>query len=265
MYGAILGDIIGSIYEWHNIKSEDFELFTSESRFTDDTVLSVATADMLLHCNETYDRRKSYAMWYKQYYSRYPYAGYGQMFTDWAKEDASSIQHSYGNGGAMRVTAIGYAFDTIEEVLNEVKLSCYYTHHHKEAIQGAQAVASAVFMAHHNKSKEEIRHYLEKKRFAKLNFTLDEIRPNYVFNSRTSYSVPPAIVAFLESNSYEDAIRKAISIGGDSDTIACMAGGIAEAYYKEIPEELLNRGKSFLDMGLKNTVNEFIMKYNINK
>lgn len=263
MYGAVIGDIIGSVYEWHNVKTENFELFTRESRFTDDTVLTVATADAILHGTYDYNEKKKYAIWYKQFYSRYPFMGYGQRFVDWANAQELYVQNSYGNGAAMRITAVGYAFQHLEEVLKQTKYSCHYTHHSREAIRGAQAVAAAVFMAYHGESKEKIRQYIEKKISMNLHFSLKDIRTAYVFDSRASYSVPPAIVAFLESENYEDAIRKAISIGGDSDTIACMAGGIAEAYYKKIPTEILTRAKGFLDIGLINIIDEFNAKYKI--
>ena len=261
MYGAISGDIVGSTYEWHNVKTEDFELFPAGSRFTDDTVLSVSVAEKLLSEGITrIDAEESYAMWYRQYYRRYPNAGFGQMFSQWAMSDKLNVQRSYGNGASMRVTAIGYARESIEEIKKEVKSSCFYTHNHPEAIKFAQAVAIAVFMARKGSGKDEIKNYLKNK--FRFNFVLlDEIRDNYAFDSRSSYSVPPAIEAFFESDSYESAIRKAISIGGDSDTIACIAGGIAEAYYKEIPEYMMNRAMSILDSGLKRTINEFRDKY----
>lgn len=264
MYGAVFGDIIGSTYELHNVKTENFELFPSESQFTDDTVLSIAVAEKILNQKNSYmNDRKSYALWYKQYYRRYPNAGYGQMFTSWAQSGDLYVQRSFGNGGAMRVTAIGYAYDSIKEIKKQVKYSCYYTHHHHEAVKGAQAVATAVFMARKGCDKEEIKKYIVKNFGYKLEITLDEIRDKYVFDSRTSYSVPPALEAFLESNSYEDAIRKAISIGGDSDTIACMTGGIAHAYYKNIPKEIYNRGMMFLDSGINKVLKEFSQKYEI--
>lgn len=264
VYGAVFGDIIGSTYELHNVKTTDFELFPSGSQFTDDTVLSVATAGKILNEHSAcINDKKSYAVWYKQYYRRYPHAGYGQLFTSWAKSEDLFVQRSYGNGGAMRVSAIGYAFDSIAEIKKQVKYSCYYTHHHHEAIKGAQAIAIAIFLARKECDQDEIRKYIVKNFKYKLKTTLDEIRDNYVFDSRTSYSIPPAIEAFLESNSYEDAIRKAISIGGDSDTIACMAGGIAQAYYKKIPKEIYDQGMSFLDSGLKKVLKEFSERYDI--
>ncbi len=261
MLGAIIGDIVGSTYEWYNVKTEDFELFSAGSRFTDDTVLSVAVAEKILNDDRSsVNSRKSYALWYKQYYRRYPNAGFGQMFAQWATEEGVRVQKSYGNGAAMRVTAIGLAYESLEEVLKETKISCYYTHNHPEAIKGAMMVATAVFLAKKQVDKEEMKKYLEKKFQCKFQ-PLDELRDGYVFDSRASYSVPPAIEAFLEADSYESAIRKAISIGGDSDTIACMAGGIAQAYYREIPEYIKQRATGILDSGLKRVICEFEEKY----
>ncbi len=261
MIGAIIGDIIGSTYECHNVKTKHFELFPKESHFTDDTVLSVAVADALLHRAESrIDPRKAYAMWYKQYYKRYPHAGFGQMFSQWAVAETLTIQRSFGNGGAMRVSAIGYAFDSVQEIKKEVLYSCYYTHHNKEARLGAEAVAICIYFARMGASKNEIRSYIEKNYPYKLP-KLDMIRENYVFDSRTSYSIPPAISAFLESESYEDAIRNAISIGGDSDTIACIAGGIAQAFYHEIPVKIQDRALSLLNSGLKDTLRLFEQQF----
>ncbi len=261
MLGAVIGDIIGSTYEWHNVKTKNFELFPAGSRFTDDTVLSVAVADALLNREHSgVSPERSYAMWYRQYYRRYPHAGFGQMFSQWAEADTFRIQRSYGNGGAMRAAAIGYAADSIKELKKEIRASCYYTHHHREARRGAEAVALCVFLARTGASREEIRRCAEKycgRRLARLS----EIRADYMFDSRASRSVPPALEAFLESDSYEDAVRNAVSIGGDSDTIACMTGGIAEAFYREIPAEIRNRAYSLLDVGLKNTIRLFARKY----
>lgn len=262
MYGAVIGDIIGSTYERHNCKSKDIDLFPQGSTFTDDTVLSVAIADCILSREKSnLGARQSYAGFLKQYYHRYPHSGFGQMFEDWAVSKDLYIQRSYGNGAAMRVAAIGYAFADEKTIIDEVKKSCYYTHNNREAIKGACCVALAIFYARKGKSKEEIRQKLEKQSGYDLNFTLDSIREQYVFDSRTSYSVPPAIVAFLESRDYEDAVRNAISIGGDSDTIACMAGGIAEAYYGVIPEYILDKAESILDVGLKKGVCTFKDQY----
>ena len=261
MLGAIIGDIVGSTYEWYNVKTEDFELFPAGSRFTDDTVLSVAVAEKLLNDDKaSMSSRKSYALWYKQYYKRYPNSGSGQMFAQWATEEGFRVQRSYGNGAAMRVTAIGLVHESLEMVWKETKASCYYTHNHPEAVKGAMLVATAVFLAKKHMDKAEMKKYLEKKFHCKFQ-SLDELREGYVFDSKASYSVPPAIEAFLESDSYESAIRKAISIGGDSDTIACMAGGIAQAYYQEIPDHMKQPAMRILDSGLKRVVCEFEEKY----
>ena len=265
MLGAIIGDIVGSTYEWYNVKNYDFELVPAGSRFTDDTVLSVAVAEKILNDQRSVmSSKKSFALWYKQYYRRYPNAGFGQMFAQWATSDELKVQRSYGNGAAMRVTAIGLAYESLDEVLKEAKESCYYTHNHPEAIKGAKAVATAVFLAKKQCDKAEIKQYIEKKFHYEFQ-ALDDIRSGYVFDSRTSYSVPPAIEAFLESESYEDAIRKAVSIGGDSDTIACIAGGIAQAYYREIPENIYTRAMNVLDSGLKRVAIEFEEKYLMQK
>lgn len=266
MYGAIIGDIIGSTYELHNQKSENIDLFPPGSTFTDDTVLTVATADKILHedlCELS--SPQSYAMWYRQYYRRYPHAGFGQMFAEWAASDDLTVQRSYGNGGAMRVSAIAFAYESIPDIKWEVKCCCHYTHNHKEAIRGAQAAAIAVFLARKQLSQDEIRTQLRKKFRLPLNTTLDEIRDTYVFDSRASYSVPPAIEAFLESDSYEDAVRKAVSIGGDSDTITCITGGIAHAFYQKIPSHIFDEAVRRLDIGLKRTVDEFEQRFKIER
>lgn len=261
MLGAIIGDIIGSTYEIHNVKTKDFELFPKESRFTDDTVLSVAVADALLNREQSdIAPRKAYAMWFRQYYRRYPNAGFGQMFSQWAMTEKFTVQRSFGNGGAMRVSAIGYAMDSVRAIQKEVADSCYYTHNTKEARRGAEAVALCIYLARTGSSKEEIRKYIEQN-YGYSFLMLREIRNDYVFDSRTSYSVPPAIEAFLEADSYEDTIRNAISVGGDSDTIACMAGGIAEAYYGGVPDEIKSHAMFFLDIGLKTTINAFMKKF----
>ena len=259
MYGAVFGDIIGSWYEWHNKKSEDIELFPREARFTDDTVLTVAVAESILHMEDN-SPRKCYANHIKAYYRRYPGAGFGNMFRDWALSDHLSVQHSYGNGASMRVSAIGWAFDDEKEILHQVSESCHYTHNNKEAVRCAQAVAIAIYMARKGASKDDIRARLSKD-FKMKFIPLDLIREDYQFDSRSDYSVPPAIEAFFESSDYESAIRKAISIGGDSDTIAAIAGSIAEAYYGSIPEDIRKKGRLLLDSGLKRVLDEFEEKY----
>lgn len=261
MLGAIIGDIIGSTYEWHNVKTKEFPLFPEGSHFTDDTVLSVAVADAILHREDcVLSPEKAYAMWYKQYFHRYPNAGFGQMFSKWAETENCRVQRSFGNGAAMRVSAIGYAMPCLRDIKKEVRASCRYTHRNREARQGAEAIAVCIYLAKNGAKKEEIRNYVEKNYPYRLK-KLGDIRAEYVFDSRASYSVPPAIEAFLESNSYEDTIRNAVSIGGDSDTIACMAGGIAEAYYHGIPTKIKERALAFLDIGLKTTIRQFTAEF----
>lgn len=270
MFGALFGDIIGSYYELHCTKDYDFD-FNRESTFTDDSVMTCAVCRAILLNSEKTDklhigkRAKEYAVQYKQYYSYFRNAGYGNMFSEWAKNPKNMRKiRSYGNGGAMRAVPIGYAYDTIEQVLLQAKASCIYTHNCREAVHGAQAVASAVWLASHGESKDKIKDFISRKFRYNLDFSLSDIKPHYAFDSSTDYSVPPAIVAFLESGNYESAVRNAISLGGDADTMACIAGGIAESYYKSIPEHIERFCFNRLDYTLKSTALEFCKKYNIN-
>lgn len=230
--GAIAGDVIGSIYEWHNNKTTDFPLYSVNCHFTDDTVLTIAVADCILN-----EKDFSQTIW--EYGNAYPKSGYGKMFKNWLASDNPQPYNSYGNGSAMRVSPVGFAYHSMEEVLKVAAQSAEVTHNHPEGIKGAQAVAAAVFLARTGQPKQAIRQFITQKFDYDLNFTLDSIRPSYKFDATCQGSVPQAIVAFLESHNFESAIRLAISIGGDSDTIACMTGGIAMAYYKEIPRDLL--------------------------
>ncbi len=267
MYGAIIGDIIGSYYELNCTKDYDFQLFSSESKFTDDTVLNLAVCSAILHnCEKTSFTKRGqrvfeYGAQYRKYYNRYPNAGFGQMFSKWAKGSSFERQRSYGNGAAMRVIPIGYAYSTLEQVLLQAKLSAKSTHNHPEAIKGAQAVAAGVYLARQGQDKEMIRNYIGNKFSYDLSYNLDSIKDGYVFNSRTSYSVPVSILCFLESSSYEDAVRNAVSLGGDADTMACIAGGIAEAFGYKVPNDILSKGKHYLDMEQKNVINEFNKRY----
>ncbi len=250
MFGAIAGDIIGSVYEWQNVKSTDFEMFASGSTFTDDTVLTVAVAECIL-------KGEDYATTFKTYGRRFPRAGYGKSFYKWLFSDSFSPYCSFGNGAAMRVSPVGFASDTLETVLKEAKRSAEVTHNHPEGIKGAQVTAAAVFMARQGTSKKEIKQYLAEFSGYDLEQTLDEIRPHYSFDVTCQGSVPQAVRAFLESTDYEDAIRKAISLGGDSDTIACITGGIAQAYYKKIPLFILKKIKELLTPDLLAVVEQF--------
>jgi ADP-ribosylglycohydrolase len=256
MLGAIIGDIIGSTYEFEGLKSTTFPLFSPASRFTDDTVLTVAVADCILH-----DR--DYAKTFKEYGQRYPDAGYGGMFLNWLRSADSNPYNSYGNGSAMRVSPTAFAFNTIDDVLLEAERSALPTHNHPEGIKGAQAIASAIFLGRTGKGKNEIREYIEGCFGYDLGRTLDEIRPYYRFDETCQGSVPEAIIAFLESVDYEDAVRKAVSLGGDADTLACMTGGIAEAYYKKLPGHIVRRAKRILDKELRTIVDEFSDRYGL--
>lgn len=266
MFGAIYGDVIGSYYEVHCTKNFDFP-FEASSQFTDDSVLIAAVCDAILDDASDISpltirkRAYRYAVKYKQFYSFFPDAGFGTMFSKWATSPDLYAEHSYGNGASMRVIPISYAYNTIEQTMLQAKASCLYTHRNREAIRGAQAVAAAVFLARHGENKKSIRNFIEKKFRYDLSQPLSTIREHHVFDSRTAYSVPPAIIAFLESTDYESAVRGAISLGGDADTQACIAGGIAEAFYGEIPEYIKRFCEPKIDITIKKAVRAFYKKY----
>ena len=251
MLGAIAGDIIGSIYEFNPIKTEDFELFSPGCRFTDDTVLTVALAEAIFH-------GKDYGRTMKEYYRRYPRAGYGGFFHRWARSEDSKPYDSWGNGAAMRVSPVGFAYDSLEDVLVKAEHFTAVTHNHPEGIKGAQATAAAVFLARKGNSKEEIKAFVESRFAYDLSRSLAEIRPTYAFDVSCQGTVPQAITAFLESGDFEDAIRKAVSLGGDSDTLACITGGIAHAFYGPLPEQITRRVYSILDDSLGEVTREFM-------
>ena len=254
MIGAIAGDVIGSIFEHYAVKSTRFPLFSPYSRFTDDTVLTVAIADSIL-------RKVDYATSLKTFGQKYPNAGYGGSFFRWIYAADSKPYNSWGNGSAMRVSPVGFAFNSMEDVLHEAKESAKVTHNHPEGIKGAQATALAVLLARSGKSKATIKQEISDRFAYNLNRTLDEIRPDYDFDISCQGSVPEAIIAFLEAKDFEDAIRKAISLGGDSDTIACIAGGIAQAYYQDIPREIISNVRKRLPEEFLFIIDEFNTKY----
>jgi len=249
MLGAMIGDIVGSIYEWHNIKTTDFELFKPNCTFTDDTVLTAATVQALLTDGD-------YVHAYQDFSRRYPDRGYGGRYSQWIWEKDPQPYYSWGNGSAMRVSPIGFAFDSAEEVLAEAKRSAIVTHNHPEGIKGAQATALAILLARLGADQATIRDEISGRFGYDLSRTLDEIRPGYQFNESCQGTVPEAITAFLESTDFENAIRLAISLGGDSDTLANITGGIAEAYYG-IPEEIAKKGKSYLPDEFLEILQEF--------
>ncbi|BBB89924.1 MAG TPA: ADP-ribosylglycohydrolase family protein [Methylomusa anaerophila] len=256
MLGAIAGDIIGSVYEWNNIKTKDFPLFSDQCRFTDDTVLTAAVAD-------SYMNGIRYSDSFVRYYTLYPHAAYGQGFRNWVTQAGGGKQpySSWGNGSAMRVSPVGFAAATLEEALLEAERSAAVTHNHPDGIAGAQATAAAIFLSRNGYSREDIKNYIAGRFNYDLSRSLAEIRPGYQFDVSCPGSVPEAIIAFLESTDYEDAVRNAVSLGGDSDTIACIAGGIAQAYYGRIPRQIREKALALLDDRLRNVVLSFEKKY----
>jgi len=252
--GAIIGDIVGSPYEWNRIKTTDFPLFGPKSYFTDDSVMTVAVAEGLLNGGK--DKQKAEAeiiAAMRRYGAWYPDAGYGGMFSEWLTSAEPRPYNSYGNGSAMRVSAAGWLFDTLEETEEFAEISARVTHNHPEGIKGAKATAAAIFLARHGAGKAEIKEAVVTKYGYDLSRTLDEIRPGYFFNETCQKTVPEAITAFLESESFEDALRKAVSLGGDSDTLAAITGSIAEAFYG-IPEEIKKQALERLDGRLRAVV-----------
>ena len=256
MLGAIAGDIIGSVFEWNAIKTTEFPLFSADSTFTDDTVLTIATADAILH-------QRDYAANYKRFGRAYPHAGYGGTFRAWLANNDSAPYNSWGNGSAMRVSPIGFAYDPLEAVLTEAANSAMVTHNHPEGVKGAQATAAAIFWARNGLSKTEIRREITARFQYRLDMTLAEIRPSYSFDVSCQGSVPQSILAFLESDSVESAIRNAVSLGGDADTMACIAGGIAHAFYQKIPAEICEQVNARLPKEFWQIWEEFKQRFNI--
>lgn len=234
LLGAIAGDVIGSYYEHVRTKDYDFKLIRTKSICTDDTKMTVALAHWLLGESRTPDNLVKLL---KDYGRKYP-GGYGRAFLNWVLSDNSFPYNSWGNGSAMRVSPVGWAFDTLEETMETAKQSAEVTHNHPEGIKGAQATAACIFMARKGKSKEKIRDYVEQTFGYDLHRTCDEIRPDYHFEISCQKSVPESIICFLESTDFESAIRLAVSMGGDADTMGAITGGIAEAFYGGVPEHI---------------------------
>ncbi|MDR1574711.1 MAG: ADP-ribosylglycohydrolase family protein [Treponema sp.] len=263
MYGAILGDILGSIYEFHNLKTDEpekIDLLNPDCYYTDDTVLTVAVADAILSGG---DYQAAVHGWAR----RFPRAGYGDSFARWICSDDPRPYNSWGNGSAMRVSPVGWAFDTIEETLEQAKRSAEITHNHPEGIKGAQATAAAIFLARTGASKEAIREFIVE-RFSQpgreddgytLHRTAAEIRPGYQFNESCQGTVPEAITAFLESRDFPHCMRLSISLGGDTDTLACIAGGVAEAFYgtDAIPRDMRDFAFNRLPRSMTEVVERF--------
>ncbi|MGO8671943.1 MAG: ADP-ribosylglycohydrolase family protein [Capsulimonadaceae bacterium] len=261
MLGAIAGDILGSIYEFNNIKTADFPLFDPRCTYTDDTVLTVAVASVLL--GGSGGNPDAYVDAFHEWYRNYPLAGYGGGFQEWARSELREPYGSWGNGSAMRVSPVAWACDSLDDALQEATVCAGVTHDHPEGIRGAQAVAAAVFLARQGESKPSIRRWLDRLTHYDLETTLDAIRPSYRFDVSCQGSVPPAIIAFLESTGYEDAVRKAISLGGDSDTIACIAGAIAEAAYGGVPAPIASFALASVDDTIRTVIVEFAARYHL--
>jgi ADP-ribosylglycohydrolase len=255
MIGAIAGDIIGSVFEFSAEKPPyDFPLFEEQSSFTDDTVLSVALADSILN-------NIDYMIKLREYHNIYPDCGYGGMFRNWAIGRIKGPYNSWGNGSAMRVSPVGWAYSDLESVLEKSKNSAVITHNHPEGIKGAQATALSIYLARMKMTKEKIKNEIEKRFSYNLNLDLEFLREEYKFNESCQQTVPQAIYTFLISENFEDSIRKAIYIGGDSDTLACINGSIAEAYYGGVPFSIKQETFFRLDKFLIDTIKTFESKY----
>ena len=258
MYGAILGDIIGSPYEFdRGDKTKVFPLFNEDSTFTDDSVMTIAVADALLCEAKDPERIKTLLVYSMQRWGRKdPTAGYGGMFYRWLFTDDPKPYGSFGNGSAMRVSSVGWLYDTLEETREKARLTAEVTHNHPEGIKGAESVAAVIWLARNGKSKQEIREYVIKEFGYDLSRTCDEIRPGYYHVESCQQTVPEAITAFLEGGSFEDVIRTAVSLGGDCDTLTCIAGSMAEAFYG-VPEELKEECRKRITPEMKEVLDRF--------
>ena len=252
MIGAIAGDMIGSPYERYPIKHTNFDPVVSA--FTDDTVLTIAIAYSIFNQADIASSLKKFA---EKYYN----LPYGGGFRRWIRSWDNRPYNSFGNGSAMRVSPVGFAYDSIDDVLHQAKRTAEVTHNHPEGIKGARATALAIYLARMGESKDTIRNEITERFSYNLNRTVDEIRPNYSFDVTCQASVPESIVAFLDADSWEDAVKKSISLGGDADTMACITGGIAQAFYKEIPENIVEDVRNRLPPDLREVLNEFNVKY----
>ena len=254
MLGAIAGDIIGSVFEGTGLKVKEFPLLSPKNVYTDDTVLTVAIAAAILG-------RGDYANCLREFARRHPGRGYGGYFHDWLSDDSLGPYNSWGNGSAMRVSPVGWAFDSVERVLVEAERSAEVTHNHTEGIRGAQAVALSVYFARRGAEKIAIRTEITDRFGYDLTGTTEEIRPGYSFDVSCQGSVPESIICFLDSESYESSVRLAISLGGDADTMACITGAISEAYYGGVPESLELSVRDFLAPDLLEILNQFRYRY----
>ncbi len=270
MIGAIIGDIVGSRFEFNNHRSKDFELFTDECFVTDDSIMTLAVAKAIMETCRTFEPSVVTSGFSDEFYSvlerntirymqeigrKYPNCGYGSRFYQWIFSDNPRPYNSFGNGAAMRISPVGFVARSEKEAVKMSKVVTSVSHNHAEGIKGAEATVIAIFMARTGSSKEEIRSRITRD-YYELDFTLDEIRNTYEFNETCQGTVPEAIEAFLESTSFEDAIRNAISIGGDSDTLAAITGGLAEAYYG-VPTDMEEKALTYLDPLLRSIYDEW--------
>lgn len=260
MYGAIIGDIVGSPYEFdRGDKSKNFELFGTENRFTDDTVMTIAIGEALYEAGKYAPVdviHKTVINSMKKWGYKYPYAGYGARFICWLTMENAKAYNSYGNGSAMRVSAAGWLYDSLERTREVAKATAEVTHNHPEGIKGAEATATAIFMARTGSSKDEIKEYIIREFHYDLSRTCDEIRPGYCHLESCQKTVPEAITAFLEGEDFEDVIRTAVSLGGDCDTLTAIAGSIAEAYYG-IPSFIKESAIRRLPSEILEVINQF--------
>lgn len=260
MIGALAGDICGSRFEFNNYKGKDFELFDENCRPTDDSIMTLAVAQAILSSRPDFSDLSERAVEAMQTFGKkYPDAGYGGHFFQWIFSDNPLPYNSYGNGAAMRVSPCGFAAHSFDEAKRLSEEATCVTHNHPEGLKGAEAAAAAVYYARTGKTKDEIRNIIDRDYYP-MNFTLDEIRPYYTFDVSCQGSVPQALTAFFESSDFEDAIRNAVSIGGDSDTIAAIAGGIAEAYYG-VPDTIRKQVLTFLDADQRGILEAFESEY----
>jgi len=250
MLGAIVGDIVGSIYEFDNHCSKSFSLFSPESFFTDDSVLTCALASSIVADTD-------FGKTMRRYGEQYPDAGYGGMFRRWLADESMGPYGSFGNGAAMRISPAGWAYPTLEQTLERARAYTEVTHNHPEGIKGGETVAGAIWLARRGKSKAELREWIVKHSGYDLSRPCDEIRPDYQFNETCQNTVPEALTAFLESTDFEDAIRLAVSLGGDCDTLTCITGSVAEAFYGGVPAEIEREALARLDQPLRDVVRLF--------
>lgn len=274
MIGAIIGDTVGSVYEFNNIKTTEFPVFEDDCNYTDDSIMTVAVADWLLNDKQhTTKKLEESFVWYAHQFPC-PMGGYGSRFCDWLvdpktefvdeKQPDGTVKrtmvesrepyNSWGNGSAMRTSAVGWMFASLDETEFVAGIQASITHNHPEGIKGAQATSAAIFMARTGKTKQEIKQYIETKYHYDLSKTCDEIRPTYSFNESCQGTVPQAIIAFLESTDFESCLRLSVSLGGDSDTLTCIAAGMAEAYYKDIPRWMVYKMWRFLPDNFRDVI-----------